>query len=274
MATYIIGDVQGCYIELQQLLEKIAYNPQQDRLGFVGDLVNRGPDTVKVLRFLRELTDPIIVLGNHDLYALILGYELMPIDSYQHTLYEFMQAPDRFELLEWLRHLPLLQINHTETQLFVHAGIPPQWSLQEANTHAREVETALRGENFKKFLADLFGNQPGTWADSLQGQSRLRYITNALTRMRFCTNSGELDFSAQRKSDITDDRFKPWYEWRDPNDPLEIYFGHWAYLNGKCDQPNTYALDTGCAWGHELSAIRLEDKQHFSVPASNKLTNK
>ncbi len=265
MSTYIIGDVQGCYIELQQLLEKINYNPDRDQLGFVGDLINRGPDSLAVLRFLKDLKNPLIVLGNHDLYFLILGFELMPLDAFTHTLYEVMQAPDRLELQDWLRHQPLTQFENN--QLLVHAGIPPQWSLSQTIALAKEVEAELQGPHFKKYLKDLFGNEPAIWNNNLTGQARLRYITNVLTRMRFCTQQGELDFSAQRKTDITDERYKPWYEWRDPEDKTEIYFGHWAYLNGQCDQPYTHALDTGCAWGHELTAIRVEDKKRFAVPA-------
>lgn len=265
MSTYIFGDVQGCYIELQHLLEKINFNPDHDRLGFVGDLVNRGPDSVAVLEFLITLKNPIIVLGNHDLYALILGYELMPLDSYSHTLHGLMRAPNRIQLLEWLRQQPL--IHYQNNQLFVHAGLPPQWTLEQSLACASEVEKALRGPNFKSFLTNLFGNDPAYWQNELTGQARLRYITNALTRLRFCTETGELDFFAQRKIDLTDSQFKPWYEWRNPRDTTEIYFGHWAYLNGQCDQPLTYALDTGCAWGHTLTAIRLEDKKIFSVPA-------
>lgn len=270
MATYLIGDVQGCYAELQSLLKKIQFQPDQDRLCFVGDLVNRGPDSLKVLRFLKGLNDPFIVLGNHDLYLLIIGYELMPIDAYQHTLHEVMAAPDRFELIEWLRQRPLIKkIN--EKAVMLHAGIAPQWSVDEAFKRAREVEAVLHGDNFKLFLKGLFGNEPCKWSDHLQGQDRLRYITNSLTRMRYVTEKGELNLDekippSSQESEATEGIFQPWFFWRDEKkDQTQIYFGHWAALNGKCNQAHCHALDTGCAWGYELTAIRLEDHERFSV---------
>jgi bis(5'-nucleosyl)-tetraphosphatase (symmetrical) len=266
MATYIIGDVQGCYQELQQLLQLIEFNPKKDRLGFVGDLVNRGPNSLEVLRFIKSLSDPMVVLGNHDLYLLILGYELMPSESYQHTLHPIFAAPDKIELLDWLRQQPLIY-HHPNTQtLLVHAGLPPQWSIAQSITHAKEVESALQGNHFREFLRDLFGNDPSSWNDRLTGQERLRYITNAFTRMRFCDESGYLDLKADGNISTDPHRFHPWFDFRNPQqDKVNIVFGHWAALNGQCDAPGCYALDTGCAWGYSLTALRLEDKKRFSI---------
>lgn len=272
MSTYIIGDVQGCYQELEQLLHLIDFNPKKDRLGFVGDLVNRGPNSLDVLRFITSLTDPIVVLGNHDLYLLILGYELMPPDSYEHTLHPIFDAPDKIELLDWLRHRPLLYADSAMQTLLVHAGLPPQWSIAQSLAHAHEVELALQGNHFREFLSDLFGNEPLSWHDHLTGQSRLRYITNALTRMRFCDESGYLDLKGDGNVSTNPHRFHPWFNFRDhQQDKMSILFGHWAALNGHCDAPGCYALDTGCAWGYSLTALRVEDKKRFSVACRSSL---
>ncbi|OGO94453.1 MAG: bis(5'-nucleosyl)-tetraphosphatase (symmetrical) [Coxiella sp. RIFCSPHIGHO2_12_FULL_42_15] len=267
MATYIIGDLQGCYRELQDLLERINYNPDRDHLGFVGDLVNRGPESLTVLRFLKKLRHISMVLGNHDLYLLILGYRLMPIDSYQHTLHEVIEAPDRLELLDWLRHQSIAHFSKAHNSVMVHAGIAPQWSIKESLSLARELELILQGPHFLHFLRDLFGNEPATWNPNLEGQARWRYLTNAFTRMRFCTQAGELEFAHFHPIYHNDRGFKPWFEWRTTDEPHDIFFGHWAMLGGRCDHPTCFALDTGCAWGETLTALRLEDRQRFSVPA-------
>jgi bis(5'-nucleosyl)-tetraphosphatase (symmetrical) len=266
MATYLIGDVQGCFKELQQLLRLVDFNPQQDRLGFVGDLVNRGPQSLEVLRFVKSLNAPMVVLGNHDLYLLILGYGLMPADAYQHTLYPILEAPDRLILLDLLRQQSLVYHDATSSILLVHAGIPPQWTITQSIQYAAEAEKVLRSSDYANFLKNLFGNDPGAWHDDLRGQDRLRYIVNAFTRMRFCDKQGHLDLIAHGNisSDVT--RFQPWFNFRDPQqDQIDIFFGHWASLNGQCPQPHCYALDTGCVWGHALTAIRLEDKKQFSL---------
>jgi bis(5'-nucleosyl)-tetraphosphatase (symmetrical) len=269
MATYIIGDVQGSYQELMQLLERIDYKPQTDRLGFVGDVVNRGPESLAVLRYIKSLDSPIVVLGNHDFYLLILGYEIMPIDSYPHTLHDIIKAPDRYELLDWLRQQPLMTVNEDQQAAFVHAGLPPQWSIKEGMSHANEVADALRGPHFIEFLSTLFGDTPQKWTSSLKGQDRLRYITNAFTRMRFCKKTGELDFTKELPDQNNDPSLRPWFDWRDPKEDFHtVCFGHWAALGGQCDMENYYALDTGCAWGHSLTALRLEDKKRFSVPST------
>lgn len=270
MATYIIGDVQGCYQELQELLQTIDFNPDTDKLAFVGDIVNRGPNSLEVLRFIKQLKNPWVVLGNHDLFLLIIGYELMPTDAYEHTLDAVLRAPDKQDLIEWLRHQPLI---HAENQaLLVHAGLPPQWNVEESLQYAEEVAAILQGPNFQKFLTHLFGDEPSTWSNSLNEQDRWRYITNALTRMRFCSEAGELDLSANGKMSTSSKKYHPWFDWRDPNqDEIDIYFGHWAALNGECNAPRCYALDTGCAWGHCLTALRLDDKKRFKVPCHSSL---
>ncbi|PMB54732.1 symmetrical bis(5'-nucleosyl)-tetraphosphatase [Coxiella endosymbiont of Rhipicephalus microplus] len=272
MSTYIIGDVQGCYQELKELLTLIQFDPSQDQLGFVGDLVNRGPHSLEVLRFIKSLSSPLIVLGNHDLFLLILGYELMPEDSYEHTLHNILRANDKIELLEWLRGFPLVHYEKKYHALLVHAGLPPQWSIAENLKRANEVSLTLQGAYFKEFLKNLFGDQPFQWHDKLKGQERLRYITNAFTRMRFCNAKGELDFKVSSKKSTNKEDFQPWFNWRHPEkERVNIVFGHWAALKGECDTPYCYALDTGCTWGHQLTALNLETKQRFVVPCHSYL---
>lgn len=270
MATYIIGDVQGCYRELQLLLEKINFNPNKDTLGFVGDLINRGPHSLEVLRFIKQLPNAHVVLGNHDIFALILGYGLMPLDAYPHTFHELFKAPDKYELLDWLRAQPLIKKIAAPDAVLVHAGIPPQWSIDQALNYAHEVHEELTNKYFLTFLRDSFGNHPTHWNENLIGMDRLRYITNALTRMRLCTENGDLEFDKQDKT-LAIGRYRAWFTWRDKtHDPMHIYFGHWAALGGVAESKHCHALDTGCAWGHKLTAMRLEDQQRFSVSA---LTN-
>lgn len=270
MATYIIGDVQGCYQELQDLLQQINFNPNSDQLGFVGDIVNRGPNSLEVLRFIKQLKNPWVVLGNHDFYLLILGYNLIPVNSHEHTLSSVLEAPDKLELLDWLRHQPLIYVENNA--LLVHAGLPPQWSVEKSLQHANEVETLLRGANFKSFLTYLFGDTPSQWDESLTGHNRWRYITNSFVRMRFCSRHGELDLKANGKISTNAKKYRPWFDWfNHSQDKIDIYFGHWAALNGKCDAPGCYALDTGCAWGYCLTALRLEDKKRFKVPCHSSL---
>lgn len=266
MATYIIGDVQGCYTELQQLLELVDFNPQRDTLGFVGDLVNRGPDSLAVLRFIKNLPNAWVVLGNHELYLLAIGYSVVTYRG-RHTLDEVLQAPDKIELLEWLRHLPLVIYLQEFEAIIVHAGIPPQWSLSELLAKADEAKHYLSSANFLKHLGELefHWQQPMSWHEQLIGAERMRYIVNAFTRMRFCAADGVLDLSNKTAQSTHPEIFRPWYEWY--RLPQRVFFGHWAALEGRCSHPRCEALDTGCAWGNALTAYRLEDDRRFSIPA-------
>lgn len=268
MSTYIIGDVQGCYTELQNLLTLIHFNPEQDRLGFSGDLVNRGPDSLSVLRFIKSLGNAIVVLGNHDLFLLALAYHPEAY-THPHTLQAVLNAPDKLELLDWLRAQPLLYHDASLHYLLSHAGVPPQWGLEEALSYAHEVQNALTGESFELLLRNLVGNHPACWDRHLKGHDRLRYIINVFTRMRHCTPRGCLDFKSKERVSQSSPHYKPWFKLIHPKDygNNSILFGHWAALEGKVDVPHIYALDTGCAWGHSLTALRVEDKQLFSVPA-------
>lgn len=265
MSTYIMGDIQGCFNSLEALLSHISYTPDKDQLGFVGDLVNRGPKSLETLRFIYSLDEPLIVLGNHDLH--LLAHHFGVINKKSHFLLPILEAHDREPLLNWLLAQPLM-LNLTARQsVMVHAGIPPQWSTTEANAYAIEASCALK-KNPEQFLSNMYGNRPEKWDKALSGYDRFRYIINALTRMRFCKPSGELDLTTKTNHTSNPD-VKPWFHWR-AHDTKRILFGHWASLEGRCPYPNMVALDTGCVWGGRLTAIRLEDMQLFSVTKQEK----
>jgi len=264
MSTYAIGDVQGCFSALQHLLLLIEFNPEQDVLWFVGDLVNRGPQSLEVLRFVKSLGDRHkIVLGNHDLHLLALAYgvrQAHPSD----TLATILSASDKEDLINWLRHRPLLV--HDENYVMTHAGLAPCWTLEQAKKLAQEVEAVLQSTEANLFLKEMYGNQPDHWQDDLSGRQRLRCITNYLTRMRLCYADGRLDLSYKGTLENKPQDLIPWYEVESRcNKELKIIFGHWAALGGKTNTPNVYALDTGCVWRNCLTAMRLTDEKRFSV---------
>lgn len=265
MATYVIGDVQGCYAALQSLLQKIQYRPGVDRLGFVGDLINRGPQSLDVLRFVMDQEESYVVLGNHDIYFLIMAHGHIHRSEYKNTLDEVLDAPDCDQLCKWLLQRPLIQEVPEHAALLVHAGIPPQWDIYRAQQLAKECSTMLQSELATDFLANCFGNEPDVWSDTLTGHDRYRYLINAFTRMRFCTADGKLDLDEKSAAHPQPTQFKPWFDWRTGNDPLQILFGHWASLQGKCDRSGIWALDTGCIWGGTLTALRLDDWQLIQV---------
>lgn len=267
MSVYAIGDVQGYLDTLQRLLDRVRFSPARDQLWFVGDLVNRGPDSLGVLRFVRALGDrAITVLGNHDLHLLGVAAGVQPLRK-KDTFQDVLNAPDREELIEWLRREPLL--HRAQGFTMVHAGIPPGWTVELAQTCARELESALRAPEWKRFLHHMYGDEPASWRDDLKGWERLRYITNALTRMRYCTREGELDFLIKSAPGSQPDGYRPWFE--SPgraarDEPLII--GHWSTLPR--DAPlateyNIHHLETGCGYGGCLTAMRLDDLRRFSV---------
>ena len=262
MATYAIGDVQGCYDELRALLARIGFDSARDRLWFVGDLVNRGPKSLEVLRFVRSLGDgaTTTVLGNHDLHLLCLaeGFAKRREDD---TLDAVLGAPDAADLLGWLRRRPLM---HREgDNAMVHAGLLPQWSVDKALALAGEVEAALRAPSYRDFLAALYGSKPARWSDALEGWDRLRVIVNAMTRMRFCSPEGVMDFHV--KSDQAPAGYLPWFEARPLREEPKIVCGHWSALGLKLTA-HVSALDAGCVWGGSLAALRLEDGALVQLP--------
>ncbi|EKE01081.1 MAG: Bis(5'-nucleosyl)-tetraphosphatase (Symmetrical) [uncultured bacterium] len=263
MATYCIGDIQGCFDELEALLRIINYDCKNDHLWFVGDLVNRGPKSLEVLRFIKQLPNAKVVLGNHDLH--LLNFYNKIVDFEVEHLEQILTAPDSLELIEWLRHQPLLYHDVKRNFVMTHAGIYPGWDLHEAVAYAREVEATLQGNNHIEFLKNLYGNEPSKWSNDLKGWDRLRFIINAFTRMRFCDLHGNLELVTSSKADTAPPGFLPWFKvpWRKTKN-VQILFGHWAALNGEADEPNVFALDTGCVWGGSLTALRLDDGAKFS----------
>lgn len=263
MATYLIGDIQGCCNPLDQLLEKIQFNPKHDKLWLVGDLVNRGHHSLQTLRRLYSLSKAVtIVLGNHDLHLLAVAEGTIKAGQHD-TLDEILQAPDRDVLLHWLRQQKLAHFE--QNVLLVHAGVLPQWDVKTTLHLAGEIETTLRGPQYREFLAQMYGNQSNDWDESLQGMARLRTITNALTRLRFCTPEGVMEFETKYGAEAAPTGFMPWFDvpQRATHD-VRVAFGHWSTL-GLRIEPGLIALDTGCVWGGQLTALRLEDDAIFQV---------
>lgn len=264
MSTYAIGDVQGCLNELQKLLDAIHFDSQRDTLWFAGDMINRGSQSLETLRFIKNLGERhITILGNHDLHLLAVHYGARHLNKTD-TLDAILNASDKIDLIEWLRHRPLLHSSQGFT--LVHAGLAPAWSIQKARALAHEVETALRGQTPDYFLKHMYGNEPDYWDDNLAGMDRLRVITNYLTRLRFCYADGRIDLKYKGEIAGKPKELLPWFDVPNrANENENIIFGHWAALNGKTTLPCLFALDTGCVWGNCLTALRLEDKQKFSV---------
>ena len=264
MATYAIGDIQGCFTSLMALLNRVAFDPAHDRLWLVGDLVNRGPDSLRTLRFVRDLGPAAVtVLGNHDLYLLMVAYGAVRSRAKDDTIQAVLDAPDRDALLGWLRTRPLM---HTENGFaMVHAGLLPGWSVPQARALAREVEGALAGPYHADLLHNMCGSEPAAWHPDLRDYARMRVIVNAMTRMRFCTLDGQMDFKVKGEVTKAPKGYVPWFEvpGRKSADTT-VVFGHWSAL-GLRVEPRLLALDSGCLWGRELSAVRLEDRAVFQV---------
>jgi len=256
MAWYAIGDVQGCYLSLQKLLTEFDFDPAHDQLWFTGDLVNRGPDSLEVLRWVRSLgASATTVLGNHDLHLLAYA-EGQSLKRRGDTLDQILQAPDAEMLLDWLRHRPLL-VERNETVL-LHAGLAPGWTLDEAKILASEVETCLQsgGPNYQELLHTMYGNEPDRWTDNLQGPDRYRVIINAFTRLRFCARDGRFGLRFKGPPGSQPKTYRPWYTYHQQS-RVRFVFGHWS-THGDNLQDNALCLDHGCVWGGRLSAVRLD----------------
>ncbi len=267
MAVYAVGDVQGCAAELEDLLEKLNFDASRDRLWFVGDLVNRGPDSLQVLRRVRELGEAaVVVLGNHDLHLLALRADGAEPDP---GLQAVLSAPDRERLLDWLQSRPLLHHDPRLRVSMVHAGLPPQWSLETARSCAAELEAALQGERSGELFEHMYGNRPDLWRDDLEGYDRLRFITNALTRLRVCDPDGRMKLKFKGPPSRIPRGCVPWFEvpWRGTRG-RRIVCGHWSAL-GYRDSDGVLALDTGCVWGGTLTAQRI-DRPEPPVAVSNR----
>ena len=262
MATYAIGDIQGCYDELRQLLDKINFKSDCDTLWFTGDLVNRGPKSLKTLRFIKSLGDnAVAVLGNHDLHLLAIAYTTNK-PRQKDTLNKILKAPDREELLNWLEHRPLIHFDENSNIAMVHAAIHPDWSIKKAQSLAAEVESVLQGTLHIEFYEHMYGDKPAIWSDDLQGWNRLRYITNVFTRLRYCDNNHGLALNNKGAPGSQPKKLQPWFSIEDrlaQND--SIVFGHWStlVLAKGIKYKNVYPLDTGCLWGGHLTAMRIDD---------------
>jgi bis(5'-nucleosyl)-tetraphosphatase (symmetrical) len=263
MALYLIGDVQGCDSALARLLERIDFSPSRDTLYLLGDLVNRGPDSLGVLRRLKALDGAArCLLGNHDLHLLAIAHGVRG-PSRGDTLTEVLQAPDRRTLLDWLRQQPLAQHIHVAKQpvLMVHAGVLPSWSAEQTLALAAELQEALRGAAYGDFLQALYGNMPAQWSDALRGMDRLRVVVNALTRLRFCDAQGRMEFENKKGPGHAPLGLMPWFDVPGRRTAQDtVVFGHWSAL-GPLDRRDVVAMDTGCVWGGCLSALRLDPTQ-------------
>lgn len=259
MAIYAIGDVQGCYSELNRLLEKIAFDPAKDQLWFCGDLVNRGPESLQTLQFVKSLgASAISVLGNHDLHLLALHHGVHKVRD-SSSLQQVLDSPQRDELMAWLQRLPILHYDEMHNALLVHAGIHPDWGLSKALKLASEVETILRGKQAPKFLSKMYGNKPTAWSDKLTGYRRLRLITNTFTRMRYFNATKELDFDTAGSPRQTMRRgLTPWFQMDSVlGEDKRVFFGHWSTLPVGC-YGRCFALDGGCVWGGHMVALRID----------------
>jgi bis(5'-nucleosyl)-tetraphosphatase (symmetrical) len=272
VADYAIGDIQGCYEPLQRLLHLIDFDEKTDRLWFVGDLVNRGPESLAVLRFISTLpVTPIITLGNHDLHLLGSLFGDRPWKGHDDTIQIVLKAPDGEHLGHWLRKQFILYYSPELKVVMTHAGIAPMWDLSQAISLAQELEAVLFGDSYQEFLTHMYGNEPAIWSDELSGLDRLRAITNYFTRMRFCDSQGRLELGYKGTIDKAPANLYPWYAVPQRKEvEVDIVFGHWAALMGKSPNPKIHAIDTGCLWGGPLTALRLQDKQRFSVPGLGK----
>lgn len=267
MATYAIGDVQGCYDALQRLLQHIRFDRTTDRLWFVGDLVNRGPDSLGVLRYIRQLQDrAIVVLGNHDLFLLAVAENIVTVRP-EDTLQSVLDAPDRNELLVWLRQQRLFY--REPPFAMVHAGLLPQWSIDEAEQLAHEVEAGLQGPSYRDLLRALYPSKHLQWSSHLTGPTRLATIIKVLTRLRACSPDGRMESSFNGPPERIPAGYSPWFKIKNRyHGDTTIVCGHWAALGLHCED-RLLAIDSGCVWGRQLTTVRLEDRAVFQVPCHN-----
>jgi len=259
LAQYAIGDLQGCYDPFRRLLDKIVFDPNEDLLWITGDLVNRGPRSRKTLRYVRSLGEAAItVLGNHDLHLIALANDIRQAGSNYESLEKILAKDDCGELIDWLRFRPLAHYSTDLNTLMVHAGIPPQWTVDDTLECAAELENALRSDSYVDFLEEMYGDKPRKWSDNLTGNQRRRFIVNSLTRIRMIHKGGALDFSHKGPPDDAANGLIPWFavedaKWR----CTRIVFGHWSAL-GLIVNDDLIAVDTGCVWGRQLTAVRLD----------------
>jgi bis(5'-nucleosyl)-tetraphosphatase (symmetrical) len=270
MATYAIGDIQGCYREFDQLLDVIDFNSDRDQLWLLGDLINRGQENLAVLKRVMSFgKSAVTVLGNHDLHFLAIhlgGHSINRSDTFADVL----ESKRVDEICDWYRQQPLLVADKKLGYVMTHAGIPHLWSLKQARSLAREVESVIQSDNCEPFFRDMYGNEPDLWQEDWEGMLRLRVITNYLTRMRLLDEQGRLNFSHKGSLSDAPGNLSPWYELR-ADEPLNatILFGHWAAIEGYTGQDKILALDTGCVWGRHLTAFCLDSGDYYTVNATS-----
>lgn len=255
MPTYAIGDIQGCYTELRKLLDVIKFDPAIDKLWFAGDLVNRGPQSLETLRFVKALGDAAVtVLGNHDLHLLAASC-LEKKAQKKNTLQAILSAPDCEELIDWLRFRPLF--HYQDGYALLHAGLPPQWDLLKTQKMAQKAEAVLQSKDYRDFLKQMYGDKPNKWSTSLKGTGQLRFIINCFTRIRYCAKDGSLDFEHSGAPGTQPKGLLPWFQLPERKSAnMQIIFGHWSTL-GYYTGNNCFGIDTGCLWGGQLTAIKL-----------------
>jgi bis(5'-nucleosyl)-tetraphosphatase (symmetrical) len=263
LATYAIGDIQGCYSELKQLLSTVNFSADKDKLWFTGDLVNRGPQSLETLRFIHSMGEnAVVVLGNHDLHLLATAFDHNKPGK-KDTLDDILKSHDREKLMEWLRTLPLMHTDDDTGIVMIHAGLHPNWSIEKAQSLAREVEHILQSDNHTEFYSHMYGDKPTNWSDNLEGWARARYITNIFTRLRYCTPQGKVALGHKREPGTQPEGLHPWFSIKSrASSGTPIIFGHWStlILNKNTEYPNVYPLDTGCLWGGKLTAMRIDEK--------------
>lgn len=273
MSTYIIGDIQGCYDELIELLDKIKFDKRKDFVWFTGDIINRGPKSLEALRFIKNLGNSAnSVLGNHDIHiiAIALKNDHASIKKADNGIKQLLNAPDKDELLTWLRKRPILHKDDDLNFILTHAGIYPLWDIETAEKMAKKAENLIRGENFNDFIEKMYGNTPSKWSESLKSIEKMRFAINAFTRMRYCDHNGNLLFHYKKDLDNKPTDHIPWYALQRPTPITQrLVFGHWSALGYKYKN-NTISIDTGCLWGGELSAIKVRKYGHHKISVKAK----
>ncbi|PCI64046.1 MAG: diadenosine tetraphosphatase [Gammaproteobacteria bacterium] len=270
MATYAIGDIQGCYQSFIKLLNLINFDPNSDQLWLAGDMINRGPESLKVMTYIIENQSAIrCVLGNHDLHFLAVAHGCKSINL-KDTFTDILESDSRNEIVKYLSQLPLVITDKDNQWIMAHAGIYPSWSAEKALSLSKEVMEILQSSDANQFYQNMYGNIPSIWEDTLTGFDRLRTITNIFTRMRYLDKNLSLELTEKNALEFKPSHLNPWFEFDNQdfiNKPFQtnVIFGHWASLNGQCSKPNHFAVDTGCVWSGKLTALRLHDKKLFQV---------
>jgi len=267
MAIYFLGDIQGCYKEFNQLLEKIKFDQSTDELWVAGDMIARGADSLATMKLILSLGDSVkAVLGNHDLHFLATNAGLFKVKR-KDNLSNLIESPELPEIIKWMKKQPLVRKLPGENVYMSHAGLPPQWTPEIALHQSQKAHELISAENNVENLQNMYGNKPSNWLAAKTELEQFKYTVNALTRMRFCQLDGSLDFDCKDAPESAPAHLKPWYEFNHLQNTTWI-FGHWASLLGHCPINDIFALDTGCVWGHHLTALKWPDKSRFTVPST------